>query len=159
DPDALLRRIRAEDERRDRAKLRIYLGYAPGVGKTFAMLSAAREAREHGQDVVVGVVETHGRYDTAALVLGLEVLPRRRIEYKGRTLEEFDLDAALVRKPKVLLVDELAHTNAPGARHAKRYQDVLDLLDAGIDVHTTINIQHIESLNDVVAQITTVRVR
>lgn len=159
DPDALLRRIRNEDERQRRAKLRVYLGYAPGVGKTFAMLSAAREMRDTRADVVVGVVETHGRYDTAALVLGLELLPRRIVEYRGRKLEEFDLDAALARKPKVLLVDELAHTNAEGSRHAKRWQDVLDLLDAGIDVYTTLNIQHIESLNDVITQITGVRVR
>ncbi|HVU04997.1 MAG TPA: sensor histidine kinase KdpD [Polyangiaceae bacterium] len=157
DPEALLKRIRAESAREGRAKLRVYLGYAPGVGKTFAMLSAARDLTN--TDVVVGVVETHGRYDTAAMVLGLEVLPRRSIEYRGRTLEEFDLDAALRRKPKVILVDELAHTNAAGARHAKRWQDVLDLLDAGIDVHTTMNVQHIESLNDVIAQITQVRVR
>jgi two-component system sensor histidine kinase KdpD len=159
DPDTLLRRIRSEDERQRRAKLRIYLGYAPGVGKTYAMLSAARELKDERADVVVGVVETHGRYDTAALVLGLELLPRRIVEYRGRKLEEFDLDAALARKPKVLLVDELAHTNAEGSRHAKRWQDVLELLDAGIDVHTTVNIQHVESLNDVVAQITGVQVR
>lgn len=159
DPDALLRRIRAEDERQRRAKLRVYLGYAPGVGKTFAMLSAAREMHDAHAEVVVGVVETHGRYDTAALVLGLELLPRRTIEYRGRKLEELDIDAALRRKPRVLLVDELAHTNAPGSRHAKRWQDVLELLDAGIDVYTTLNIQHIESLNDVVAQITGVQVR
>jgi two-component system sensor histidine kinase KdpD len=159
DPDALLRRIRAEDERQRRAKLRVYLGYAPGVGKTFAMLSAAREMHDAHTEVVVGVVETHGRYDTAALVLGLEILPRRIVEYRGKNIEEFDLDAALARRPKVLLVDELAHTNAEGSRHAKRWQDVLELLDAGIDVHTTLNIQHIESLNDVVAQITGVRVR
>ncbi len=157
DPDALLRRIKKDDERQRRARLRIYLGYAPGVGKTFAMLAAAREFR--AGDVVVGVVETHGRYDTAAMVLGLEILPRRALEYRGRKLEEFDLDAALARKPKIILVDELAHTNAEGARHAKRWQDVLELLDAGIDVHTTLNIQHIESLNDVIAQITSVRVR
>jgi len=159
DPDALLRRLRAEDERTKRAKLRIYLGYAPGVGKTFAMLSVARELREQGVDVVVGLVESHGRYDTAALVLGLEVLPKRIVEHRGRKLEEFDLDAALARKPKILLVDELAHTNAEGSRHAKRWQDVLDVLDAGIDVHTTVNIQHLESLNDVIEQITTIRVR
>jgi two-component system sensor histidine kinase KdpD len=159
DPDALLRRIRAEDDRQKRAKLRIYLGYAPGVGKTFAMLSSAREMRDEREEVVVGVVETHGRYDTAALALGLELLPRRVVEYRGRKLEEFDLDAALARKPRVLLVDELAHTNAEGSRHAKRWQDVLELLDSGIDVYTTLNIQHIESLNDVVAQITGVRVR
>src|ERR1043165_2904995 len=159
DPDTLLRRIRSEDERERRAKLRVYIGYAPGVGKTFAMLSGAREIHDARGDVVVGVVETHGRYDTAALVLGLELLPRRHVEYRGRMLEEFDLDAALARKPKILLVDELAHTNAEGSRHAKRWQDVLELLDAGIDVHTTLNVQHIESLNDVIAGITGVIVR
>jgi two-component system sensor histidine kinase KdpD len=157
DPDALLLRAHREEDRQRRAKLRVYLGYAPGVGKTFAMLSAARDSRSSG--LVVGLAETHGRYDTAALVLGLEMMPRRHVEYRGRKLEEFDLDATLARKPKIVLLDELAHTNAPGSRHNKRWQDVLELLDAGIDVYTTLNIQHIESLNDVVAQITGVRVR
>jgi two-component system sensor histidine kinase KdpD len=159
DPDLLLRRIREREQRERGARLRIYLGYAPGVGKTFAMLSFARGLADAKKDVVVGLVETHGRYDTAALVLGLEMLPRKRVEYRGRTLEEFDLDAGLARKPSVLLLDELAHTNAPGAVHPKRWQDVLELLDHGIDVHTAVNVQHIESLNDVVAQITGVRVR
>ena len=159
DPDALLRRIQAEDERESRAKLKVWLGFAPGVGKTYAMLANARELQAAGSDVVVGWVETHGRYDTAALLLGLEFLPRRAIPYRDRTLEEFDLDAALARRPGVLILDELAHTNAPGSRHAKRWQDVRELLDAGIEVHTTLNVQHIESLNDVVAQITGVVVR
>lgn len=159
DPDALLSRVRAEEARQRRARLKVYLGYAPGVGKTFTMLENARELLASGTEVVVGIVDTHGRYDTAALVLGLPLLPRRKVEQKGRTLEELDLDAALARRPSVILVDELPHTNAPGSRHEKRWQDVLDLLDAGIDVHTTMNVQHIESLNDVIAQITTVRVR
>jgi two-component system sensor histidine kinase KdpD len=159
DPDAILRRIQAETQRESRARLKIYLGFAPGVGKTFAMLERARELAAAGEDVVVGWVDTHGRYDTAALLLGLEILPRRRVPYRDRELQEFDLDAALARKPGILLLDELAHTNAPGGRHQKRWQDVEELLDAGIEVHTTVNIQHVESLNDVVAQITGVRVR
>lgn len=159
DPDALLRRIHAEQERARRARLEIWLGFAPGVGKTYAMLESARTLQDAGRDVVIGWVDTHGRYDTAALLLGLEILPRRQVEYRGRTLDEFDLDGALARKPAVLVLDELAHTNAAGSRHAKRWQDVQELLDAGIEVHTTLNVQHIESLNDVVAQITGVRVR
>ncbi len=159
DPDALLRRIQAEDERETRAKLKVWLGFAPGVGKTYAMLANARELQSAGSDLVVGWAETHGRYDTAALLLGLEFLPRRALPYRDRTLEEFDLDAALARRPGVLILDELAHTNAPGSRHAKRWQDVRELLDAGIEVHTTVNVQHVESLNDVVAQITGVVVR
>jgi two-component system sensor histidine kinase KdpD len=161
DPDAVLRRVQQEEARATRAKLKIFFGFAPGVGKTYRMLQVARDLLigEKPVDVLVGVVETHSRFDTEALLLGLEILPRRRIEYRGRTLEEFDLDGALARKPRLLLVDELAHTNAPGSRHAKRWQDVLELLDAGIDVYTTVNIQHVESLNDVVAQITHVQVR
>src|SRR5262245_2004465 len=159
DPDAILRRIQAEKERESRARLKVYLGFAPGVGKTFAMLQNARELADAGVDVVAGWVDTHGRYDTAALLLGLEILPRRHVRYRDRDLQEFDLDAALARKPGVLLLDELAHTNAPGGRHEKRWQDAEDLLAAGIEVHTTLNIQHVESLNDVVAQITSVRVR
>ncbi len=159
DPDAPLPRVRAEEARQRRARLKVYLGYAPGVGKTFTMLESARELLASGTEVVVGVVETHGQYDTASLVLGLPLLPRRKVEHQGRVLEELDLDAALARRPAVLLVDDLPHGNAPGSRHEKRWQDILDLLDAGIDVHTTLNVQHIESLNDVVAQITTVRVR
>ena len=135
------------------------MGAAPGVGKTFAMLQAAWERKRDGVDVVVGVVETHGRADTEALVRGFEVVPRKAIEYRGKVLEEMDLDAILARRPQLVLVDELAHTNAPGSRHPKRYSDVEELLDAGIEVYTTVNIQHLESLNDVVAQITGVRVR
>ncbi len=157
DPDALLAAAVRDDEKRGR--LKIFFGAAPGVGKTYTMLEAARRARAEGVDVVVGLVETHGRGETAALLDGLEVLPRRQHDHRGKQLEEFDLDAALARRPALLLVDELAHTNAPGARHTKRWQDVLELLDAGVHVHTTLNVQHLESLNDVVAQITWVRVR
>jgi two-component system sensor histidine kinase KdpD len=159
DPDALLRRMQADAQRDQRAKLKIFFGFAPGVGKTFRMLQAARELVAQGVNVLVGVVETHGRKETAALLEGLEILPRRKLDYRGRTLEEFDLDAALARAPGLVLLDELAHTNADGVRHGKRWQDVLDLLDAGIDVFTTVNVQHVESLNDVVAQITQVQVR
>ncbi len=160
DPDALLRRIKQDEARTRRAKLKIFFGFAPGVGKTYRMLQVARDlVTEHNTDLVVGLVETHRRPETASMLLGLDILPRRKLEHRGRTLEELDLDAALARKPKLILVDELAHTNAPGSRHAKRWQDVLELLDAGIDVFTTVNVQHVESLNDVVAQITHVRVR
>ena len=159
DPETLLERVRADDRRATRAKLKIFLGFAPGVGKTFRMLQTAHVLAAEGMDVVVGAVETHGRPETEALLAGLTVLPRRKLDYKGRLLEEFDLDAALARRPRLLLLDELAHTNIPGSRHAKRFDDVLELLDAGIDVHTTLNIQHVESLNGVVAQITRVHVR
>ncbi len=156
-PEALLETARREEGRRGR--LKIFLGAAPGVGKTYEMLTVGRSRRKAGTDVVVGVVETHGRAETIALVEGFEVLPRRIVAYHGRSLEEMDLDALLARRPALALVDELAHTNAPGSRHPKRYQDVEELLDAGIDVDTTLNIQHVESLNDVVAQITRIRVR
>src|ERR1700704_1160851 len=146
-PDALLEA--AEKERRGKHK--IFLGAAPGVGKTYEMLSAARRRKADGIDVVVGVAETHGRAETEAQLAGLEVVPRRVVEYKGRTLEEMDLDAVLKRRPALVLVDELAHTNAAGSRHPKRYLDVEELLTAGIDVYSTMNVQHIESLNDVVA--------
>ncbi|MFO0584108.1 MAG: sensor histidine kinase KdpD [Anaeromyxobacter sp.] len=159
DPDALLARVNAEEGHGARARFKIFFGFAPGVGKTYRMLQVARDLVAEGVDVVVGAVETHGRYDTAGLLLGLEVLPRRELPYRGRVLEEFDLDAALARRPRILLLDELAHTNAPGSRHTKRWQDVLELLDAGIEVYTTLNVQHVESLNDVVAQITRVHVR
>jgi len=159
DPDAVLKRVDEAERLRRRAKLKIFFGFAPGVGKTYAMLEAARHLRDDGGDVVVGCVETHGRPETEALVDGLTVLPRRELAHRGVRLHEFDLEGALVRKPGILLLDELAHTNAPGVRHQKRWQDALDLLDAGIEVHTTLNVQHVESLNDVVAQITTVRVR
>jgi two-component system sensor histidine kinase KdpD len=154
-PEALL----ALAEREGRGRLKIHLGAAPGVGKTYAMLAAARRLVEDGVDLVVGLVETHGRAETAALVEGLELLPRRPVPHRGRTLSEFDLDAALARRPRLLIVDELAHTNAPGSRHPKRFQDVEELLDAGIDVWTALNIQHLESLSDVIGRITGVRVR
>jgi len=154
-PEALLEAVRRES----RGKLKIFLGAAPGVGKTYEMLQAAQRKHAEGVEIVVGVVETHGRAETQALIDGLEVLPRRTIEYKGRTLDELDLDALLKRHPQLALVDELAHANAPGSRHPKRYLDVVELLDAGIDVYSTLNVQHVESLNDVVAKITRVRVR
>lgn len=160
DPDALLRRMQAEEARAKRGKLKIFFGLAPGVGKTYRMLQVARDlVCEQHLDVVIGLVESHRRPDTASMVLGLELLPRRRVEYRGHVLEEFDLDLALARRPALLLLDELAHTNAPGGRHAKRWQDVEELLAAGIDVFTTVNVQHVESLNDVVAQIAGVQVR
>jgi two-component system sensor histidine kinase KdpD len=159
DPDALLARAREEETRRHRGKLKVFFGAAAGVGKTYAMLEAAREQRAEGADVVVGYVETHGRRETEALLDGLEILPARAVEYRGTTVREFDLDAALARRPTLILVDELAHSNAAGSRHAKRWQDVVELLDAGINVYTTLNVQHVDSLNDVVAQITGVAVR
>ncbi|CUQ66481.1 sensor histidine kinase [Candidatus Nitrospira inopinata] len=159
DPDALLKRVQAEEARGTEGKFKIFFGASPGVGKTYAMLEAAHERRRDGADVVIGVVETHGRAETEALVGGLEILPRRAVDYRGTALKEFDLDAALARRPTIILIDELAHTNAPGLRHAKRWQDVQELLKAGITVYTTMNVQHLESLNDVVAQITGVRVR
>ncbi len=158
DPDALLAQLTADAAAARRGKLKIFFGAAPGVGKTYAMLGAARDARANGVDVVVGLAETHGRAETEALLAGLEVLARRRVDYRERTLAEFDLDAALARRPALLLVDELAHSNAPGSRHPKRWQDVEELLAAGIDVWTTLNVQHLESLNDVVGGITGVRV-
>src|SRR5882724_10093632 len=154
-PDALL----AAAAREARGKLKIFLGAAPGVGKTYEMLQSARRRKAEGADVVVGVVETHGRKETEALLEGLEVIPRRQIAYEGRVLTEMDIDAVLARRPALVLVDELAHTNAPGSRHPKRYLDVEELLATGVDVYATVNIQHVESLNDVVAQITRVRVR
>src|SRR5215510_9940178 len=157
-PDALLAEMRRE-ERGSSGRLKIFVGAAPGVGKTYEMLQTARAKRKEGVDVLAGVVETHGRKETEALLEGLPVLPRKPTIYINRILSEFDIDAALKRRPQLILVDELAHTNVPGSRHPKRYQDVEELLDAGIDVYTTVNIQHIESLNDVVAQITRVRVR
>ena len=156
-PEALLEAARREESRA--GKLKIFVGAAPGVGKTYEMLQSAHARKKAGADVVVGVVETHGRAETEALLKGLEVLPRRRLAYKEQTLEEMDLDALIARRPQIALVDELAHTNAPGSRHPKRYLDVEELLSHGIDVYTAVNIQHIESLNDVVAQITHVRVR
>jgi len=154
DPDALLARVQADEARQARGKLKIFFGMAPGVGKTYAMLEAGRKLAKEGADVVVGYVEPHARPDTLALVLGLDVLPRREVEYRGAKVQEFDLEAALARRPRIILVDELAHSNAPGMTHVKRWQDIEDLLAAGIDVFTTINVQHLQSLNDLVTQIT-----
>jgi two-component system sensor histidine kinase KdpD len=154
-PDALLEKARQET----RGRLKIFLGAAPGVGKTYEMLESGRAKMSDGVDVVIGIVETHGRKETQALVNGFEVIPRVKIDYKGRPLEEMDIDAILARQPRLVLVDELAHTNAEGSRHPKRYLDVKELLDRGIDVYSTLNIQHVESLNDVVSQITRIRVR
>ena len=154
-PDALLKAAQKES----RGKFKIFFGAAPGVGKTYEMLQAASRRKAEGVDVVAGIIETHGRAETEALLAGLEILPRRAIDYKGRVLHEMDLDAILARRPALVLVDELAHTNAPGSRHPKRYLDVEELLAAGIDVYSTMNVQHVESLNDVVARITRIRVR
>ncbi len=160
DPDELLARVREEEAKAARGKLTIFFGAAPGVGKTYMMLEAARlESEDQKRDVAIGIAETHGRYDTGSLLIGLELLPRRVVEHRGIKLEEFDLDGTLRRRPELVLVDELAHTNASGSRHLKRWQDVEELLDAGIDVFTTLNVQHLESLNDVVAQISGVVVR
>lgn len=159
DPDALLTRVQGESASADRGRLKLFFGASAGVGKTYAMLQEARERKAAGVDVVVGYVETHKRPETLALLEGLESIEPRYVDYRGIRLREFDLDAALKRRPHLLLVDELAHTNAEGLRHAKRWQDVVELLDAGIDVYTTVNVQHIESLNDIVAQITGVVVR
>ena len=159
DPDLLLRQVQEAEALERRAKLKVFFGAAPGVGKTYAMLSEARERSAAGVDLVIGVVETHGRAETAALCEGLESLPRKELVYMGQFLPEFDLAAALARRPSLILMDELAHTNVQGSRHAKRWQDVMELLDAGIDVFTTMNVQHLESLRDVVTQITGVIVR
>jgi two-component system sensor histidine kinase KdpD len=159
DPDKLLARVQAEEAQQGLGKLKIFLGYAAGVGKTYAMLEAAHQRKREGVDVVIGYVETHKRVETEALVKELEIIPRQQITYHNVQIPEMDIDAILVRKPSLVLVDELAHTNAPGSRHPKRYQDVIELLDSGIDVYTTLNIQHLESLNDIVARITGTLVR
>ena len=153
--DQLLARLQADD----RARLRIYIGAAPGVGKTYSMIEDAHAARREGIDAVVGFVETHGRAETEAKLADLEIVARKALDYRGVVLEEMDLDAILARKPQLCMVDELAHTNAPGSRHHKRYQDVLELLEAGISVMTAVNIQHLETLNDAVGRVTGVRVR
>jgi two-component system, OmpR family, sensor histidine kinase KdpD len=154
-PDALLARI----QEKEHARLRIYIGAAPGVGKTYAMLREAHAQRGRGMDVVVGLVETYGRTDTDAQLLDLEVIPRASVEYRGATMQEMDVDAILARRPQVVVIDEVAHTNVPGSRREKRYEDVLEILDAGIHVMTAVNIQHLETLNDAVARVTGVRVR
>ena len=159
DPDALLRQVQEEEALEQRAKLKVFFGAAPGVGKTFAMLAEAQERKAQGVDVVAGIVESHGRAETEAMVEDLEILPRHELAYGGQFLPEFDLDGALARRPALILMDELAHSNVKGSRHAKRWQDILELLDAGIDVYTTLNVQHLESLRDVVAQITGIVVR
>ncbi len=159
DPDQLLKQVLAEEIAQKKGKLKIFFGACPGVGKTYSMLEAARAKKAEGLDVVVGLVETHGRKETAALLAGLEVLPPREVDYRGTRLDEFDIDGALARKPGLLLVDELAHTNAEGSRHLKRWQDVQELLDLGVNVYSTLNVQHLESLNDIVAQITGIVVR
>src|SRR5262245_5775060 len=153
DPDQLLARLKEEEAQAQRGKLKIFFGASAGVGKTYAMLSAARAQRAAGVEIAIGVIETHGREETQALVGGLERLLLRTLSWRDRALQEFDLDAALARKPALILVDELAHSNVPGSRHPKRWQDVEELLDAGIDVWTTINVQHFETLNDVVSGI------
>jgi two-component system sensor histidine kinase KdpD len=159
DPEALLARLQHERHKAGHGTLRIYLGAFPGVGKTYAMLDEAHRRESYGEDVVVGFVETHGRKPIAELLEGLEVLPRKRIEYRGVVIEEMDVEAVLRRRPAVCLVDELAHTNGPGSKREKRYEDVEEVLDAGINVVSTLNVQHLESLNDVVEAITGIRVR
>lgn len=158
-PDELLARVQAEEIKQQRGKLKIFFGMAPGVGKTYAMLQAARKLATEKVDVIVGYVEPHARPETYALVLGLDLMPRRIVNYKGKMTEEFDLEGAIARKPDVILVDELAHSNAEGSTHPKRWQDIEDLLAAGINVYTTLNVQHLESLNDIVAQVTSIPVR
>ena len=157
-PEKLLKQVQEEEKEQHRGKLKIYLGAAPGVGKTYSMLEDAQTKRAQGLDVVVGVVEAHGRKEIEALIEGLEILPSRVAQYFDKNLSEFDLDAALKRNPALILVDEMAHTNVPGSRHTKRWQDIKELLDYGIDVYTTLNVQHVESLNDVIAQITRIHV-
>jgi two-component system sensor histidine kinase KdpD len=159
DPDAILARLKREEEQAGRGHLRIYLGAFPGVGKTYAMLNEAQRRKIYGEDVVVGFVETHGRRSTEIQVEGLDVIPRKRIEYHGVVVEEMDVEAILRRRPAVCLVDEIAHTNPPGSEREKRYEDVQLLLDAGIDVVSTLNIQHLESLNDTIESITGIKVR
>ena len=158
DPDKLLEKVQRAEARAGTGRLKIFFGACAGVGKTYAMLTEAREVLAEGVDVVVGVVETHRRAETEALVDGLRVIPQRRVEYRGAVLHELDIDAVLARRPELVLVDELAHSNAPGSRHPKRWQDIKELLAAGIDVYTTVNVQHLESLNDVVGQITNIRI-
>lgn len=159
DPDRLLASLKAQEDACARGKLKIFVGACAGVGKTYAMLQAAAQKQNEGVNVLIGVVETHGRRETAQLLDGLTLLPSRRVEYRDRVLAEFDLEAALAYRPALIIVDELAHSNVPASRHAKRWQDVEELLAAGIDVYTALNVQHLESLNDIVAGITGVNVR
>ena len=159
DPDALLAAIKKKEADAHTGRLRIFFGMAAGVGKTYAMLKAAQERQREGVDVVVGTVDTHGRAETEALLAGLTIIPRKKLTYRDIVLQEMDLDAILSRKPQLVLVDELAHTNVPGARHPKRWHDVLELLDAGIDVYTTLNVQHVESRKEYVEQVTGITIR
>jgi len=159
DPDELLASLKQEDEKRNRGKLKIFFGMCAGVGKTYSMLKVAQIDRSKGVDVVIGYVETHQRAETEQLLEGLEVVPRKEYPYKGTLLQEMDLDAVLLRHPQVVLVDELAHSNAPGSRHSKRFQDVQEILNNGIDVYSTVNVQHLESRGDTVSQITGVVIR
>src|SRR5437660_991507 len=158
DPDEILARMKRDETESTRGKLKIFFGMSPGVGKTYAMLQAARQKQGEGCEVVVGIVETHGRKETEALLEGMPIMPRTQVEYRGTKLEEMDLDAILTWHPGLAVVDELAHTNAPGSRHPKRYQDVLELLDAGISVYTTLNVQHVGSRSDTVRQISGIAV-
>lgn len=158
-PDELLKQVEAEERKLARGKLKVFLGYSAGVGKTYTMLEEAQSQKEKGTDVVVACVESHGRKETEELLAGLESVPLKAIEYRGINVREMDLDAVLARHPQLVLVDELAHTNAPSSRHTKRYQDVHELLEAGVDVFTTLNIQHLESMNDTVEQISGIRVK
>ena len=158
DPDRLLDLVNAEEAREKRGKLKIFFGASAGVGKTYAMLGDARQQLAQGVDVVIGVIETHGRVETEAMSDGLERLPLREILYREHSLREFDLDGALTRRPAVILIDELAHSNVAGSRHPKRWQDVCELLAEGISVYTTVNVQHLETLNDIVSGITGIRV-
>ena len=157
--EQLLQAVNREEYQRGRGHLKIFFGYAAGVGKTYAMLQAAHAAKQRGIDVAAGYIEPHARPQTAELLQGLEQIPNLVVDYNGMKLKEFDLEGAMKRNPSLILVDELAHTNAPGRRHSKRYQDVEELLKAGIDVYTTVNVQHIESLNDMIAAITGIMVR
>src|SRR5438105_10374906 len=158
-PDALLAAIQSQAAKRGRGQLKVFLGMCPGVGKTYAMLEAGQRQLKAGRDIVIGYVETHSRKETDALAEGLPAIPRKQTEYRGVALTEMDLDGVLARKPQLVLVDEFAHSNAPGSRHPKRYQDVLELLDAGIDVFTTLNVQHVESRAEAVHQITGATIR
>jgi two-component system sensor histidine kinase KdpD len=158
DPDAILARMKREETAATRGKLKIFFGMSPGVGKTYAMLQAAQQKLQQGTEVVIGIVETHGRKETEALTEGMPIMPRSQLEYRGKVLNEMDLDAILTWHPGLAVVDELAHTNAPGSRHPKRYQDVLEILDAGIDVYTTLNVQHVASRSDTVRQISGITV-
>src|ERR1700676_3164813 len=159
DPDAILARLKREETAATRGKLKIFFGMSPGVGKTYAMLQAARQKLQQGTEVVIGIVETHGRKETEALTEGMPIMQRAQLEYRGTKLEEMDLDAILTWHPGLAVVDELAHTNAPGSRHPKRYQDVLELLEAGMDVFSSLNVQHVESRAEAVHQITGISIR